>query len=79
MGRGKSALGGCRGDALEGPLPLVADRAEDEAMIELKAPCGGASAGGSGGGSRDEEPSADGDGDKDDDGSRTGADSTEEW
>lgn len=77
MGRGKSGLGGCRGDALEGPLPFVDDKAEDEAMMELRAPCGGASAG-SGGGSRDEEPSADVDGD-DDDGSSTGADSTEEW
>lgn len=77
MGRGKSALGGCRGDALEGPLPFVDDRAEDDAMIELKAPCGGASAG-SGGGSKEEEPSADVDG-NDEDGSRMGAESTEEW
>lgn len=39
-------MGGWRGDALEGPLPFVAERVDDEAILRCKAPWGGANDGG---------------------------------
>jgi hypothetical protein len=64
-------LGGCKGDALEGPLPFVEDRADEDAMIKLRAPGGGARGGG-------REEALDADAAADDD-SRLGPDSIDEW
>lgn len=67
-------MGGCRGDALEGPLPFVDERADDDAIIELKAPGGGAR----GGGGSEEEMDAEPDADADDGGRRLGAERIDE-